>query len=878
MTIPPKLIALMDKLLAPMDRLHLGIRTKLISLFVVIKVIPLVLLAVLAWKGVSSLGTTVTERSDEITEDMRRAVGDLTNVMTKESTKALDMKSRDALERLTTDTALAVADFLYARDRDALLAATLPPSEGLYRDFLKNRSGRLVDAGKWVLGPDGKSWVPADPPAAKDDGVVPENAENKQDFNYRPPERFGKLVDKPLFHEISFISLDGKEKIKVSATGLLPRELRDVSRKENTYCKAETYFAEVKKLKPGEIYVSDVIGPYVRSRVIGPVTPEKAKKLAIPFEPEQEAYAGRENPNGKRFQGIIRWATPVAKNGKVVGYLSLALDHSHLMRFTDTLMPTEARYTPISDASNGNYAFIWDYKDRSIVHPRHHSIVGFDPKTGEYETPWIDGGLAQQWKAGGQPIGKFLEGVPVFNHQSRDKKPNKETTAAGLVGLDCRYLNFAPQCQGWHNLTDKGGSGSFAILWTGVWKLTTAAAIPYHTGQYGKSPRGFGYVTIGANVDEFHKSATQTKALLDEKVKANGALMKQKAADTRSMIAASMASTAWSLGVSTIAMVLVVIFIAIWLAGLLTRRVTHLTAGLAQIEAGDLGHRIEKGSDDEMGALAGSINKMADSVQEAFQRLEEAKFNAESANRMKSEFLANMSHELRTPLNGILGFADLLQLELEANPEQAFYAQTIHSSGEHLLELVNEILDLAKIEAGRMELNVCSVGLKPLLIETAAVHRGHAEVKGLKLTERYGDDLPEEFTCDATRIRQVLNNLLNNAVKFTNAGQVELTVTRGSAFDFGLGEGRTDDAVRFAVTDTGPGIPLEQQALIFEKFRQAENFMNREHGGTGLGLSLVRELIKLMGGKLGLESTPGMGSCFYIVLPIVQAPEGSFIS
>ena len=873
MSTPSKIPAIVEKMMARVDRLHLGIRTKLISLFVIIKVIPLVLLAVLAWKGVSSLGTTVTERSDEITEDMRRAVGDLTNVMTKESTKALDQKSRDSLERLTTDTALAVADFLYARDRDALLAATLPPSDAQYREFLKNRTGRLVDAGKWVLGPDGKTWVPADPPAAKDDGVVPENAENKQDFNYRPPERFGKLVDKPLFHEIAFIGLDGKEKIKVEATNLLPRDLRDVSKKENTWCKAETFFAEVKKLKPGEIYVSDVIGPYVRSRVIGPVIPEKAKKLNIPFEPEQEAYAGRENPNGKRFQGIIRWATPVAKNGKIIGYLSLALDHSHLMRFTDTLMPTEARYTPISDASNGNYAFIWDYKDRSIVHPRHHSIVGFNPQTGEYETPWIDGGLAQKWKDSGKPVNEFLAGVPVFDHQTRDKKPNKETTAAGLVGLDCRYLNFAPQCQGWHNLTDKGGSGSFAILWTGVWKLTTAAAIPYYTGQYGKSPRGFGYVTIGANVDEFHKSATQTKALLDEKVKATGALMKQKAAQTRDMIAASMASTAVSLAFSTIAMVLVVIFIAIWLAGLLTRRVTHLTAGLAQIEAGDLGHRIEKGSDDEMGALAGSINKMADSVQEAFQRLEEAKFNAESANRMKSEFLANMSHELRTPLNGILGFADLLKLELEGNPDQCLYAETIHSSGEHLLELVNEVLDLAKIEAGRMELKAESVRLKPFLKDTALVHRGHAEIKGLKLTERYADDLPEEFTCDGTRVRQVLNNLLNNAVKFTVSGQVELSVTRGHATDFGFGTDPTLKCVRFAIADTGPGIPPEQQALIFEKFRQAENFMNREHGGTGLGLSLVRELTKLMGGKLGLDSTPGMGSTFYVVLPIVKVAE-----
>jgi len=834
---------------------HLGIRTKLILLFVVIKVIPLVLLALLAWEGVTRLGGEVTTESDELSQAVQATVGDMGKTFSQEAEKALDHRAREELERLTTDTARAVAKFLYDRDQDILQAARIAPGPEVYRKFLEGRSRLVVDPGPWKLSEDGKGWVPATPGTTAGETVTPSNPENRQDFHYRPPETVRPNQLRPLYHEITFVGLDGQEKYKVAATPLLPRGLRDVSKREATYCQAEGYFAEVQKLKPGEIYVSDVIGPYVKSRIIGPATPDKAKSLNIPFAPEEEGYAGRENPVGKRFSGIIRWATPVARDGKVIGYVTLALDHSHVMSFTDNLMPTPDRYTPIADATNGNYAFMWDYQDRAIAHPRHHSIVGFDPATGQYATPWLEAGLYDAWQKSGRPLRDYLATVPPFDHQSREKKPAKALTAAGSVGLECRYLNFAPQCQGWYDLTKLGGSGSFLIQWTGVWKLTTAATIPYYTGHYGQTPRGFGFVAIGANVDDFHRPAAETTRLMNARVAEFGRHMRERQQAMHDLITRSMGATAIGLTVSTLAMVVVVVAIAVWLASMLTRRLTGVIDGLERIEKGDLGLRFAKTSDDELGKLSDSLNRMADSVQESFRRLEEAKHEAEEANRMKSDFLARMSHELRTPLNGILGFAELIRLDA-ATADIRDQADTIYQSGEHLLVLLNDILDLAKIEAGHMTLERCPIDLPRLLGDIAASYQAAAQGKGLSLTLALADDLPGDFQGDPTRLRQIINNLLDNAIKFTPSGTVILSARRD------------DPWLHIGVRDSGPGIDAADQARVFERFRQGAAFTTREHGGTGLGLALVKEFVELMGGTIRVESTPGDGALFVCSLPL----------
>jgi two-component system, NarL family, sensor histidine kinase BarA len=234
------------------------------------------------------------------------------------------------------------------------------------------------------------------------------------------------------------------------------------------------------------------------------------------------------------------------------------------------------------------------------------------------------------------------------------------------------------------------------------------------------------------------------------------------------------------------------------------------------------------------------------------------RLEAEEANRLKSEFLASMSHELRTPLNGIIGYAELLRDDAGDESHKEF-AGTILTSGRHLLQLVNSILDLAKVEAGRMELSIRAESPAALAEEVRRAHLPSAQAKGLTLSLVLSEELPATVDCDRTRLLQVLNNLLHNAVKFTPAGSVELSLRPAG------------EAVRFGVRDTGPGIAPERQAAIFEKFRQEGEFVTREHGGTGLGLSLARQLVELMGGRLQLRSSPGEGSDFFFELAASRA-------
>ena len=280
----------------------------------------------------------------------------------------------------------------------------------------------------------------------------------------------------------------------------------------------------------------------------------------------------------------------------------------------------------------------------------------------------------------------------------------------------------------------------------------------------------------------------------------------------------------------------------------LTESQTHLEHQQAELEQ----------TNTQLAEQAEALDRKNEALNEAQQTLQERADELQRASRYKSEFLANMSHELRTPLNSSLILAKLLSENRSGNldAEQLKFAQTIYSAGNDLLNLINDILDLSKVEAGRLELQPQFVSVSRLVESLQRTFEPLAAQKKLVFEVTTDADAPASMVTDNQRVEQILKNLLSNAIKFTEVGKVSIAVQR-----------RPDDRVAFVVRDSGIGIPEGQQEIIFEAFRQADGTINRRYGGTGLGLSISRELARLLGGSIGVESAAGQGSTFTLTLP-----------
>ncbi|AIS57439.1 ATP-binding protein [Vibrio coralliilyticus] len=315
--------------------------------------------------------------------------------------------------------------------------------------------------------------------------------------------------------------------------------------------------------------------------------------------------------------------------------------------------------------------------------------------------------------------------------------------------------------------------------------------------------------------------------------------------------------------VMTLIQTLLIVSCLLWLTmKLILKPISHLSSAMADFHTSPTPNTLvmpKRLFHDEISHLTDKYNQCAEQLRVNYQQIIESKEKAEIANVKKSEFLANMSHEIRTPMNGIVGVAELLK-ETKPNEVQRNYVDILLTSSHTLLDIINDILDFSKIEAGHFELDPTKFDLKSLIQQQANEYSIRAKQQELFFDCNIDPAVPQEIEADSVRLKQVINNLIGNALKFTHRGYVELNIK--------LLENETGNQLQFEVKDTGIGIAKDKLDSIFDKFQQADGSTARQYGGTGLGLAISKKIVELMGGKLQVTSEVDLGSSFYFSIPI----------
>jgi len=854
---------------------NFSIKFKLIVIFILIKIIPLLLIAYIAYEGALKLDNYLNSSTKYLFDKSKEIILATANESIDDSVKNLDKKSQLSLERLSLEIASNVASFLYERDKDVLFLSELNIDQKVLDSFYRSKNKDIIIHDDYYYDEKDKKWKSKEKVKQfTRDSKKAALEDNEKEFNFTDPFIF-KTKNIPIYKEASFFDLNGIEKYKVSS---INQNLLDISKKTNTYISSEVYFNEISSLKKGEIYVSNVIGEQVSTKVIGTFTKEKAKKFNLEFKPSEHGYAGKENPVGKKFEGIIRFVTPVFKDSKKIGYISLALDHEHIMQFTDTSNPTSVNAKQnIADASIGNYAFMWDYKGRSVSHPRDYFIVGYDKKTGLPSQPWLSADIAKKYEESGKEINEFLQDYPTFEDQTLKKKPNiKQLKQKGHISLDCRYLNFAPQCQGWMQVTQNGGYGSFVIYWSKVWKLSTAATIPYYTGQYSSTKRGFGFVTIGANVDEFHSAANETRKNVTRILNSQTEQMKEIVKENEFEIQEYIKSLINELTVVTLMMIILVIFIALWLSSYISKKIEHLLIGTNKFANNELDYRIKVTSKDEIGKLEESFNNMAGQIQKLID--EEKELNETLEQRVKEEIekqrqqeqiliqqsklasmgemIGNIAHQWRQPLNALSLVIQNIQFSYQMEELNDEFMDKSVKKANLLTGTMSKTIDDFRsfFKPNKTKENFSLNDAVKNAVDLVEPTFEHHEIKIIVNncdTNIMINGYKNEFS-------QAILNLLNNAKDAFNGISKEEKEVKLSYFE------KNNFAI-IEIEDNATGIDKDIINKVFDPY-----FTTKEEGkGTGIGLYMSKTIVENnMSGNLEVENVED-GVKFIIKLPLM---------